>query len=55
MTYADAVTKEVLRITPPAGAIFRRTTVDLEVRNVSQCGSAGAEPLTYWCGTYRLF
>jgi cytochrome P450 len=31
MTYADAVIKEVLRLTPPAAVIFRRTTVDLEV------------------------
>lgn len=31
MTYADAVIKEVLRITPPTAAIFRKAVVDMEV------------------------
>lgn len=31
MPYTEAVVKEVLRLLPPARAVFRRTTVDLEV------------------------
>lgn len=32
MTYADAVIREVLRIAPPSASVFRKATVDLEVR-----------------------
>jgi hypothetical protein len=32
MPYADAVIKEVLRLLPPAGGMFRKTLKDLEVR-----------------------
>lgn len=33
MSYADAVIREVLRITPPSASVFRKATVDLEVRD----------------------
>lgn len=32
MPYADAVIREALRIAPPSASVFRRTTVDMEVR-----------------------
>jgi hypothetical protein len=37
MPYADAVVKEALRLAPPAGAMMRRTLVDLQVRLLCYC------------------
>lgn len=39
MSYADAVIREVLRITPPSASVFRKTMVDLEVRRCHCRGS----------------
>jgi cytochrome P450 len=32
MVYAEGVIKEALRLAPPAGAMMRKTLVDMEVR-----------------------
>lgn len=36
MPYADAVIREVLRVTPPSNQVMRKTMVDMQVRRLSR-------------------